>query len=49
MFQVNGAILPLVVLEMGALCKADRLVKKCRDDPKLPERRDLLALFIQAA
>jgi len=28
--------------------EADRLVKKCRDDPKLPERRDLLALFIQA-
>ena len=34
---------------MEAFCKADRLVKKCRDDPKLPERRDLLALFIQAA
>ena len=28
--------------------EADRLVKKCLDDPKLSERRDLLALFIQA-
>ncbi|CAE7548329.1 CYP704C1 [Symbiodinium natans] len=28
--------------------EANRLVKKCRDDPQLPERRDLLALFIQA-
>ena len=28
--------------------EAKRLVQKCRDDPKLKERRDLLALFIQA-
>eukprot|EP00913_Durusdinium_trenchii_P010447 g9794.t1 len=26
---------------------ADRLVKKCLEDPKLAERRDLLALFLQ--
>jgi len=28
--------------------EANRLVKQCHDDPQLPERRDLLALFIQA-
>ncbi|CAE7216002.1 CYP94B3, partial [Symbiodinium pilosum] len=28
--------------------EANRLVQKCRNDPKLNERRDLLALFIQA-
>ncbi|CAJ1337014.1 unnamed protein product [Effrenium voratum] len=27
--------------------EADRLVKKCRDDPRLLQRRDLLALFLQ--
>lgn len=27
--------------------EADRLVKKCLEDPKLAERRDLLALFLQ--